>query len=135
MAKNSNKNEMIINSLIHNIDVTNVLSKLHLRMILSSGSVLIAKDGSPKTYKDIDDTYIKCEIQSPNPGRIDYISADTATFTLMIFPYKLNSNVYTYSIIKFYDKSKKKGYDLRNESLDAPKQSKSPLSLLFKRKK
>lgn len=132
---NNNKNEMIINSLIHNMDVTNVLSKLHLRMILSAGNVLIAKDGSPKTYKDVDETYIKCEIQSPKPGRIDYISADTDAFTLMLHPCKLDANNYTYSVLQFYDKHKKKGYSLRNESLGDPKQSKSPLSLLFKRKK
>ena len=129
--QNNNKNEIVINSLIHNPEVTTTLSRLNLRMFYSSE--LYVAEGT-KRYNEIEDSYVKCEIQSPRPGKIEYISANSDTFNLLLNVKKEKGN-YTYSKITYYNKVNKKGCELKNSNENtAPAFGASIKRLIFKQK-
>lgn len=133
MSNNSNKNEIVINSFIHNPEVSVTLQRFNLRMFYTS-DLYVAE--TTKGYNEIIDSYIKCEIQSPKPGKIDYISADCDKFSLLVNLQKKGSSEYTYSKFSYYDKTRKKSYCLENSKSDNSQNLGDAIKrLLFKSKK
>jgi len=132
MSNNNNKNEIVINSFIHNPDVLSALQRLNLRMFYTS-DLYVAE--TTKGYNEIIDSYIKCEIQSPKPGKIDYISADADNFSLIMYIQKNGLSDYTYSKLSYYDKTKKKTCHLENSnSNNNPNLGTTIKRLLFRKK-
>ena len=133
MSNNSNKNEIVINSFIHNPEVLTTLQRFNLRMFYTS-DLYVAE--TTKGYNEIIDSYIKCEIQSPKPGKIDYISANSDNFQLLIYVKKRGVSDYTYSKFSYYDKTRKKSYCLENSKSDNSQNLGGAIKrLLFKSKK